>query len=99
VCAPIGPGQFPEDDVNGAASAFPIHSIQGDQHSMRRNQIRRTWPWLMSAAIASTAMLAGCGDQQATGTKDNAPKESPVLSTKDSMKNFMESRKAQSTKK
>jgi hypothetical protein len=51
----------------------------------------------MGAAIVSAPMLAGCGNSnQTTGPMENIPKESPVLQSKDSMKAFMESRKAQS---
>jgi hypothetical protein len=62
----------------------------------RPNRVRRSWPWLMGAAILSGPMLAGCSNSsQTTGTVENIPKESPVLSSKDSMDDFFKGRKAQ----
>jgi len=62
---------------------------------MKPNRIVRAWSWLMGAAILSGPMLAGCSSQQASGPAEDIPKESPVLSTKDSMNDFLNSRKAQ----
>lgn len=63
---------------------------------MTTNRIRRAWPCLMGAAILGAPMLGGCGaGDQSTGVKDDVPKESPVLSSKDSMQDFMKNRNAQ----
>jgi hypothetical protein len=65
---------------------------------MRQKPIRRRWRWLLGVAIFSGPILAGCGDSnQASGPAEK--KGSPVLSTKDSMKAFFESRKTRSAKK